>query len=114
MKTSVTIGRKGEDQAITYLVANDYKIETCNYRFGRREIDIIATKNSLLIFIEVKLRKNNQYGYPESFLNDSQKQRILEAADQFIFENNWEGNIRFDIISIESENGITHFEDAFH
>ena len=39
---------------------------------------------------------------------------ILEAANQYILEKNWKGNIRFDIISIETENGITHFEDAFH
>ena len=114
LKTSVNIGRSGEDQAVAYLVTKDYKIEECNFRHGRREIDIIATKDSFLIFIEVKLRKNNDFGYPESFLGKSQKLRILEAANQYILENDWKGNIRFDIISIESENGITHFEDAFH
>ena len=114
MKTSVNIGRNGEDQAVAYLVARDYKIEECNFRHGRREIDIIATKDSLLIFIEVKLRKSNAFGYPESLLGKSQKLRILKAANQYILENDWKGNIRFDIISIESENGITHFEDAFH
>jgi len=114
LKTTTAIGRSGEDKAILFLIANGYEILECNYRYGRSEIDIIVSKDGLLVFVEVKQRKNNRFGYPESFLSDAQIERIAEAAEQFIFEKNWEGNIRFDIISIEQEHGITHFEDAFH
>jgi len=70
----------------------------------------------LLVFVEVKSRKSNTFGFPESFVSDEQAERIMDAADEYTYSKNWEGNIRFDIVSIETGLNfkITHFEDAFH
>jgi len=113
LKSTTSIGRSGEDEAIMFLISNGFNIEVTNYRTGRSEIDIIASKENLLVFVEVKKRKNNDYGYPEDFLSKSQQSRILSAAENYIFDQNWEGNIRFDIISIDQD-GIHHLEDAFY
>ena len=85
-----------------------------NFRDGRKEVDIIVKKDNLLVFVEVKYRKNNEYGYPESFLSKAQEDRILDAAEEYIFQLDWQGEIRFDIISIEANGTLTHLEDAFH
>jgi putative endonuclease len=116
MKPKSEIGHEGENRAMQYLIDSGYKILERNYRYGRAEIDIICRIDHLIVFVEVKTRKNNAFGYPESFVSDSQAERIMEAADEFTFSKNWEGNIRFDIISIETSmnNKITHFKDAFH
>ena len=109
-------GTYGEDLACSYLDQKGYLVLERNYRYGKAEIDIIARKNDLLLFIEVKTRTNINYGYPESFLSDSQAQRIIEAAEEYIFRNDWKGQIRFDIISIiigDSEE-LKHFKDAFY
>ena len=116
MKPKAEIGHDGEDRATQYLIDKGYKILERNYRHGRSEIDIICRIDHLIVFVEVKTRKNNAFGYPESFVSDGQEERIMEAADEFTFSINWEGNIRFDILSIETSlnNKITHLKDAFH
>ena len=81
MTTRKEIGNKGEDNAVNFLFANGYEVIERNYRFSRGEIDIIARKESVMVFIEVKTRKNSNYGYPESFLSDSQQDRIHRAAE---------------------------------
>ncbi len=114
LKSTRDKGRTGESAAAKYYESLGYEVVSNNYRFKRAEIDLIVKKESLLIFVEVKYRKNEKYGYPEEFVSDNQKQLILTAANQFIEENNWEANIRFDIIAINAEMQITHFEDAFY
>ena len=61
MSTTLT-GKWGEALAAEYLRKNGYQIVAANYhsRFG--ELDLVAKKKKILAFIEVKLRKNDQYG----------------------------------------------------
>ena len=111
------IGNKGEEEAVNYLRGKGFHIITSNYRFKRNEIDIIAKIDDLLVFIEVKKRSTNKFGYPETFVNKHQTDRIMKASEEYQYQINWQGPIRFDIISIEVLSGkkeITHFEDAFH
>ena len=108
------LGKKGEEMAVEYLKSQGYKIVDRNYRHARNEIDIISIIDNILVFVEVKYRTNLAYGFPESFVSKGQEKRITEAAENYIFEKNWQKNIRFDIISIESGKNtkITHFKDA--
>lgn len=117
MISNKEVGKKGEDEAVKYLLEKGFEILERNFRFGRYEIDIIARYKNLLVFLEVKIRSSNLFGYPETFVSDSQVERILDTAEEYQHKTNWSGDIRFDIISIEKEGGgskITHFEDAFH
>lgn len=110
------IGNKGEDYAVNFLFANGYEVLQKSFRFGRGEIDIIAQKDDVLVFIEVKTRKNADFGYPETFVSESQQDRIHLAAEEYILQNKWQGEIRFDIIAIlwdGNEPILDHFEDAF-
>ena len=107
------IGLQGENKAITHLESLGFEILERNYRYKRAEIDVIAMKSSLLVFIEVKKRKNNKYGHPEEFVSDRQKKLIISAADDYIHAINWTKNIRYDIIAI-TDNQLEHFEDAFY
>ena len=110
-------GKKGEDLASRYLESKGYQIRERNFRFGRNEIDIIAQKDGILIFIEVKLRTSSNFGFPEEMLKEAQKERIISAAQEYIFEIDWEQDIRFDIIAILQNKSIfeiEHFEDAFY
>ncbi len=110
------IGDRGEESAVNFLFANGYDVLHRNYRFGRGEIDIIARKDNVMVFIEVKTRKSINYGYPETFVTEPQQDRIHRAAEEFISQYGWEGNIRFDIMAIlwdRNEPSLDHFEDAF-
>lgn len=113
MSISRISGALGEEKARNYLVKLGYHVESQNYRYKRSEIDLIVSQNNLLVFIEVKYRNSKKYGEPEEFVTDNQKNKIIEAADNYINERNWNGQIRFDIISIGPLE-LKHFEDAFY
>ena len=110
------LGLEGEQQAAEYLNNQGFRILEMNYRYSRSEIDIIASKNDLLVFVEVKVRTNTNYGLPENFVDDKKAVNIIKGADHYINEINWKGNIRFDIISIvkNGDTELQHFEDAFY
>lgn len=110
-------GKKGEELAVAYLLKKGFEILCRNYRFKRAEIDLICKKDQLLVFVEVKFRSNVAYGLPEDAVSNNQQEKIIEAAENYLFENQWESNIRFDILSVLYLNGkleISHFEDAFY
>jgi putative endonuclease len=109
-------GDNGEKEARQFLKNLGYKIHRSNLRIGHREIDIVAIKDGLMVFVEVKLRTTEYYGGPENALTRKQQMNIVEASDEYVKRINWAGDIRFDIIAI-IQNGYTfrilHFEDAF-
>ncbi|PID60602.1 MAG: YraN family protein [Ignavibacteriae bacterium] len=112
------LGNKGEDIAVDYLKENNYKIIERNYRFGHGEIDIIAEQNEILIFIEVKTRKNLEFGPPELAVTKSKQRQIKKIAEAYLYENEInDKDCRMDVIAILKEDKlpprITHIENAF-
>jgi putative endonuclease len=109
-------GKYGEKLAQEYLINHGYKIRHTNWRARRYEIDIIAQKNDILMFCEVKYRSSNMFGEPESFVTIQKQKNIIKAAASYVGRVCWQGESRFDIISI-LEMGktikINHIEDAY-
>lgn len=117
MTDNIKKGNEGEKLAVDYLEEKGYRVTERNYRHKRSEIDIIGMKDGWLIFVEVKTRTSHSFGYPEEFVDDKKIEKIMEGAEHYIFEKNWKGNVRYDIISISLTEGrpiLEHFEDAFH
>lgn len=117
MATHNDLGRQGEAIAKAHLEANGYEIMDENWSFGKAEIDLIAYKHKTIIFAEVKTRTGTGFGLPEDFV-DARKQRLLaDAADEYIYLMNHQGEVRFDIISIlfnrNNNYNLKHIEDAF-
>ena len=110
------IGNKGEDIATNYLIENGYVIKDRNWRFSRAEVDIIAEKSDVLVFVEVKTKTYDYYGRPEESI-DSHKERMLyDAAAAYMVKKEYEWEFRFDIISVilrGNDFDLEHFEDAF-
>lgn len=114
MKNNAQTGQNAELLAQAYLIKKNYRILFTNWRHKHAEIDIIAQDGKVVVFIEVKARKNNSFGHPEEFVDKHKMKKMHEAADAYIRQFDWPGELRFDIISIENETKITHFEDAFY
>jgi len=117
MPAHIELGKRGEQLARTHLETAGYEILDQNWTHARAEIDIIAYKNGLLIFIEVKSRSYNYFGEPEDFV-DLRKQRLLaRAANEYIYLMNHQGEVRFDIVSVlfapDDSHKLKHIEDAF-
>ena len=117
MSDNIKKGNEGENLAALFLVEKGYRIVQRNYRHKHSEIDLIAELNNLLVFVEVKTRSSLSFGYPEEFVDEKKISKILEGADQYLYETNWQGNVRYDVVSIQlgsSGPKNEHFEDAFH
>ena len=116
MTSTIKTGNKGEDLAADFLRKKGFEVIVRNYRYKHSEIDLIAKQENLLVFVEVKTRSSSSFGEPEAFVDSKKASRIFEGADQYVFENNWNGNIRFDIVSVKigDNEEVVHFEDAFH
>lgn len=116
MTDKTEIGRRGENLAAEFLVKQGYEIAARNYRFGHAEIDLIVKRDKWLLFIEVKTRTSVEYGQPEDFLLEFQVNRIFNAAENYIFAIDWQGNVRFDVVTVKlgKEPVIEHFEDAIN
>ena len=117
MALHLDLGRRGESLAKTYLEEQGYEILDENWTHGKAEIDLIAYKDSVIIFTEVKTRTGNGFGEPEDFV-DARKQKFLaDAADEYIYLMDHQGEVRFDIIAIlfsnETKYKLNHIEDAF-
>jgi len=117
MAQHLDLGRKGESLAKTFLEGLGYEILDENWTHGKAEVDLIAYKDRTIIFTEVKTRTGNGFGEPEDFV-DLRKQRLLaDAADEYIYLMDHQGEVRFDIISVlfdRNENyTLKHIEDAF-
>jgi len=115
--TSRDDGRAAEDAAAGFLKARGYKIVQRNLttRFG--EVDIIAVEEGMVVFVEVKSRASDEWGYPEDRI-DRRKQRTLRRVADFYLERHGllDTPCRFDVVAlIQTADGwdIELFQDAF-
>lgn len=105
MATHIEIGKAGEKLAEAYLVENGYAILHRNWRFSHYEIDLVATKNNLLHFVEVKYRSSNFGGHPEEAVTKKKIRDLLQAIQQFLFLHPQYDNFHLDILSITEISG---------
>ena len=97
--TNKEIGYKKEAIATEFLKNKGFLILKSNYIFHHCEIDIIAQKGDCIHFIEVKFRKTNSFGYPESFVSLPQQNRIKSAAENYLYDNKGDIKIMFADVS---------------
>ena len=111
------LGHKGEDMAAEYLQQHGYYILDRNWtNKGRKEIDIIALKDDIVVFVEVKTRKVGSLVTPIAAVDSRKQHRVCLAADSYLKTNRIDFRCRFDIIGIiysEEASRIEHIEDAF-
>jgi putative endonuclease len=114
MKTNVQKGRQGENLAMKFLQKKGYKILETNWRFQHKEIDIIAIKDKELVFVEVKARKNTDFGRPVEAVGKKKQKHLIDAAEAYIVNKKLECEVRFDIISVVNNIQIRHYPYAFY
>lgn len=111
-------GKQGEDIAVKYLEEKGYIIKQRNFKFGKEgEIDIIAQDGKVLVFIEVKTRRNYLFGDPINQISQKKRKLWRFAAEGYMFKNNITNNeCRLDLIAIDMIDRtpkITHIENAY-
>ena len=117
MAESHILGSKGEDIAADHLKKSGYKILFRNWKWGKHEIDIIAEKDKIVVFVEVKTRTDNPLEDPRTAITIEKRKSMIYAADGYIQKFKIDKEGRFDVLiitkKIESYE-IEHIEDAFY
>ena len=114
------VGAWGEALAAQYLTKKKYTLLASQYRCRFGEIDLIVSNKKYIVFVEVKLRKNDNFARASDFVNAAKQNRIRTTASFYLAENDTDLQPRFDVIEIYAPYGektakpqIIHLEDAF-
>src|SRR5688572_13201786 len=93
-------GKLGEQLATEWLKNNSFTILHTNWRHKNWEVDMIATRENVLHFIEVKTRRTLLYGYPEDSVSRNKIYYLTGAAEEYLYIYPQWNRIQFDILSI--------------
>ena len=99
----------GEAIACRFLKKSGYEILEKNFRSRYGEIDIIARESGVLCFIEVKSRKNIDFGLPEEYVDKRKQAKLLKTS--MIYLSDAENSLvdkRFDVISVDLKSNTCH------
>lgn len=110
-------GRRAELAAAGYLKARGYQIWKTNWRWGHRELDVVALHGHELVIVEVKSRHNNGVNEPCEVIDTRKERNLVLAAEAFIRLHSCSRPTRFDVIAVIYDGSgleIQHIENAFH
>jgi putative endonuclease len=113
------LGAEGERRAAAHLVQRGYRIVARNVRADGIEMDLIARRGRLIVFVEVKTRRSRAFGLPEEAVDSRKRARLIRGAAAWLHENR-RGirRTRFDVIVCECRVDerdwrLRHLEGAF-
>ncbi len=120
MARNNVVGAWGEALAAQYLRKKHYKILASGYRCRFGEIDLIVCDKNYLVFVEVKLRKSDNFAQGREFVHYHKQNRLRTTAEMYLSQNPTQLQPRFDVVEIYAPEGtatvkpvINHLEDAF-
>ena len=93
-------GKKGEALAAIWFEEKGYNILHTNWRHKNLEVDIIASKNNMLHFIEVKAVTSLKFGNPEDKISEKKIKNLINASEEFLYQYPQWQRIQFDVLSI--------------
>jgi putative endonuclease len=95
-KTGIT----GEAMAVNWLREQGLNLLHLNWRHSHWEVDIIASKDAVLHFIEVKTRRTKKFGHPEEAVSKKKIRNLINASEEYLYQHPQWKRIQFDILSI--------------
>lgn len=114
------LGRWGESRAAEYLEKQGFCIAAVNWKCRFGELDLVVENGVFLCFVEVKLRKNADYGSAAEFVDWRKQEKLRAAAEIYLLRHPTQLQPRFDVIEIYAPQGsdtekpeISHLENAF-
>lgn len=111
------LGLLGERIAARWLVAKGWQLRTTRFRSGHRDIDLVAERNGVVAFVEVKARRSGQFGDPIEAVNWRKQRELRRSAQVWIDRFGQFGvSYRFDVIGVligDNRIRIHHIENAF-
>src|ERR1700722_1847848 len=103
LRAQLPLGRRGERAAEKYMRRSGYRIVARNFRAAGAEIDLVAMDGDVLVFVEVKTRRNLEAGAPEEAVDERKQKRMRRAAE--IFATRYRADditMRFDVVAVDA------------
>ncbi len=110
-KERIGLGKFGEDLARERLKDLGYRILKTNYRCSLGEVDLVARDGDVLVFVEIKTRKNESLGRIKEAVNRRKQTQLSKVALAYLKSNNlWGSKARFDVVAIRLVDGKKEVE----
>ena len=99
-QTTCNKGRETEDACCAYLQKHGLKLIEKNFHCRHGEIDLIMKDNKTIVFIEVRYRKNNDYGGATESLTASKQKKVTSSAQAYIQNHSISEDVRIDFVAM--------------
>jgi putative endonuclease len=113
----IRTGKQGEEIAVAYLKGEGYQIIERNYRCLFGEVDIVAKDRDMIVFVEVKSRKSELYGDPQTAVSLEKQKKLCRISIKYLEERRfYPCNARFDVVAVKmlpTGNEIELIRNAF-
>lgn len=110
-------GLRAEELAAAHVVSRGWRILERNWRFHHKEIDIVAERDGVVAFVEVKARSAEGWGHPLESITAAKRRELATAARGWVAAHGRRGECyRFDAVVVVRGRGrmtVEHFEDAW-
>lgn len=118
MDSTSARGSRFESLAESYLKRKGLRVIERNFRFGHKEIDIIALDGKTVVFVEVKGRTSRDFGLPGESVTVAKMRRIIKAAEAYLARRKMTNRpCRFDVICVTLDDNrdarLEHIKNAF-
>lgn len=107
------LGKTGEIVATKFLLAHGFKVLIQNFRCQIGEIDIIATKENILYFIEVKTRTSTIFGRPAEAVTPKKQIKLQKLALYYVTKTNYSGPFIFGVVEVLFNQFTRHYQVNF-
>jgi putative endonuclease len=98
-----SLGRQAEDRALVYLQQQGLVCVTRNYACRYGEIDLVMNDGTLLVFVEVRLRKNLNFGGAAASVDNAKQRRLWRTAEHYLMRYRTLPACRFDLVAIDGD-----------
>ncbi len=107
------VGAEFEQRAAQFFIQQGFEILDRNWQAGHREIDLVARKDDLVVFVEVKSSSNPNFGHPAERVDKTKIRHLGAAAQKYLIEKKIAGvDLRFDVVTFVGGQ-LEHFPSAF-
>lgn len=109
---STATGRQAEDAAAEYLLKHEYKVLEQNWRTRWCEIDVVAQKDNVIFFVEVKYRRSADWGSGLEYITDKKLRQMTFAAEFWVSSHKWKGGYQLGAAEVTGTDfAVTSFID---
>ena len=106
-------GEDAEAACCAYLKSQGLKLVNTNFSCRQGEIDIIMLDKNMLVFVEVRFRKNNNFGGGLESITAAKQRKLRRTAELYLQQNRQYENARFDVVSMSKNNQTSNNKQEY-